>query len=561
MKKLTVLLYLFIHTLTGNATITVPDSMLTILHAYYTTSPDTSLAIIQTMRERQMAPQWQLDMAEGDYCYFVLDYTKALKFFQRAYDNIDVKGDDERRLGLLERLVHIHDILYNDAELATFIHELKQEAKRQKSDADMAIADFIIGKRTHYHRHKQKGYNICIKAVEMMKNSDYFRKYNELCSNYADLLLMYMEDGRYNDAMRMSLLQEEAILRIKGMNAKGMNAQSKNKETLRFAYGLRASLLARAGQQEEADRVYEEWKMQGNGNSIIDKAILDYLIIYKHYQEAHDIIHHYCDMLRTQKDNYSYRMVSMLTTGAQVEAALGNYDEAARHCQEIKAIADSLHIDRSESLMAKTKDMIQDKEDIARKNFKLNVLGVILIFSITIGGIVIYYTRHIRHRNKKLLKALNTLEAYRKMATEPTITPSSPTNPSDPITPTPPSTADENERLFLKLDTKVTQDRLFLNPNFGRDDMARLIGVDKNRIGRIMAKYSDASNAAVYINTKRVEYGAKLLLTHPEYTIAAIASECGMTNTVTFNRTFKEVYGMTPSEYRANSERIAQTPE
>ena len=559
MKKLTVLLYLFIHTLTGNATITVPDSMLTILHAYYTTSPDTSLAIIQTMRERQMAPQWQLDMAEGDYCYFVLDYTKALKFFQRAYDNIDVKGDDERRLGLLERLVHIHDILYNDAELATFIHELKQEAKRQKSDADMAIADFIIGKRTHYHRHKQKGYNICIKAVEMMKNSDYFRKYNELCSNYADLLLMYMEDGRYNDAMRMSLLQEEAILRIKGMNA-----QSKNKETLRFAYGLRASLLARAGQQEEADRAYEEWKMQANGNSIIDKAILDYLIIYKHYQEAHDIIHHYCHMLRTQKDNYSYRMISMLTTGAQVEAALGNYDEAARHCQEIKAIADSLHIDRSESLMAKTKDIIQDKEDIARKNFKLNVLGVILIFSITIGGIVIYYTRHIRHRNKKLLKALNTLEAYRKMTTEPTITPSSPTNPSDPsdpITPTPPSTADENERLFLKLDTKVTQDRLFLNPNFGRDDMARLIGVDKNRIGHIMAKYSDASNAAVYINTKRVEYGAKLLLTHPEYTIAAIASECGMTNTVTFNRTFKEVYGMTPSEYRANSERIAQTPE
>lgn len=556
MKKLTVLLYLFIHTLTGNATITVPDSMLTILHAYYTTSPDTSLAIIQTMRERQMAPQWQLDMAEGDYCYFVLDYTKALKFFQRAYDNIDVKGDDERRLGLLERLVHIHDILYNDAELATFIHELKQEAKRQKSDADMAIADFIIGKRTHYHRHKQKGYNICIKAVEMMKNSDYFRKYNELCSNYADLLLMYMEDGRYNDAMRMSLLQEEAILRIKGMNA-----QSKNKETLRFAYGLRASLLARAGQQEEADRAYEEWKRQANGNWIIDKAILDYLIIYKHYQEAHDIIHDYCHMLRTQKDNYSYHMISMLTTGAQVEAALGNYDEAARHCQEIKAIADSLHIDKSESLMAKTKDIIQDKEDIARKNFKLNVLGVILIFSITIGGIVIYYTRHIRHRNKKLLKALNTLEAYRKMTTEPTITPSSPTNPSDPITPTPPFTADENERLFLKLDTKVTQDRLFLNPNFGRDDMARLIGVDKNRIGHIMAKYSDASNAAVYINTKRVEYGAKLLLTHPEYTIAAIASECGMTNTVTFNRTFKEVYGMTPSEYRANSERIAQTPE
>jgi AraC-like DNA-binding protein len=115
-------------------------------------------------------------------------------------------------------------------------------------------------------------------------------------------------------------------------------------------------------------------------------------------------------------------------------------------------------------------------------------------------------------------------------------------------------TSDENERLFVKLDGQITRDRLFLNPNFGRDDMARLIGVDKNRIGHIMSRYSDASNASVYINVKRVEYGAKLLLKHPEYTIAAIANECGMTNTVTFNRTFKEVYGMTPSEYRANSE-------
>ena len=88
---------------------------------------------------------------------------------------------------------------------------------------------------------------------------------------------------------------------------------------------------------------------------------------------------------------------------------------------------------------------------------------------------------------------------------------------------------------------------------------ARLIGVDKNRIGHIMSRYSDASNASVYINTKRVEYGAKLLLEHPEYTIAAIANECGMTNTVTFNRTFKEVYGMTPSEYRTKPQKTKKT--
>ena len=84
----------------------------------------------------------------------------------------------------------------------------------------------------------------------------------------------------------------------------------------------------------------------------------------------------------------------------------------------------------------------------------------------------------------------------------------------------------------------------------------RLIGVDKNRFGKMMGKYSDASNTSVYINQKRVEYGAKLLLEHPEYTIATVAAECGMSNTVTFNRTFKEVYGITPSENREKMKNV-----
>lgn len=529
--------------LLSDARIVVPDSMLTIDHAYRTAKTDTSMAIVQTMRERHLAPEWLLDMTEGDYFYATLDYTKATKLYERAYADKDSRSNPETEMELLKRLVHTHDILYNEDELVKYIHELRQKAIRHKNEAYLSTADFVYGKRTHYHRQKEKGYEICLKAVEMMKNSDYFRKYNELCNDYADLLLMYQEDGRYNDALRMSLLQEEAILHINGID-------DGNKETMRFVYGLRASLLAKAGRQEEADQAYAEWKKAPNGNNVIDKAVLNYLIINKYYAEAHDIIHNYCQMLRTQKDNYSYRMITMLTTGAQVEARMGNYEEAAKHCQEIKSIADSLHIEMSANLMQKTWDLIQKEEDVDTKNTILNILGILLLMGLTGGCMVVYYTHRIRRRNRFLIQVLNSLEAYRNMANEDIKEPQEEPKKEEEQQPT----SDENERLFVKLDGQITRDRLFLNPNFGRDDMARLIGVDKNRIGHIMSRYSDASNASVYINVKRVEYGAKLLLKHPEYTIAAIANECGMTNTVTFNRTFKEVYGMTPSEYRANSE-------
>lgn len=543
MRNLLLIVSLLSASLLSDARIVVPDSMLTIDHAYRTAKTDTSMAIVQTMRERHLAPEWLLDMTEGDYFYATLDYTKATKLYERAYADKDSRSNPETEMELLKRLVHTHDIMYNEDELVKYIHELRQKAILHKNEAYLSTADFVYGKRTHYHRQKEKGYEICLKAVEMMKNSDYFRKYNELCNDYADLLLMYQEDGRYNDALRMSLLQEEAILHINGID-------DGNKETMRFVYGLRASLLAKAGRQEEADQAYAEWKKAPNGNNIIDKAVLNYLIINKYYAEAHDIIHNYCQMLRTQKDNYSYCMITMLTTGAQVEARMGNYEEAAKHCQEIKSIADSLHIEMSANLMQKTWDLIQKEEDVDTKNTILNILGILLLMGLTGGCMEAYYTHRIRRRNRFLIQVLNSLEAYRNIANEDIKEPQEEPKKEEEQQPT----SDENERLFVKLDGQITRDRLFLNPNFGRDDMARLIGVDKNRIGHIMSRYSDASNASVYINVKRVEYGAKLLLKHPEYTIAAIANECGMTNTVTFNRTFKEVYGMTPSEYRANSE-------
>lgn len=535
MKRLYIIICLLAASLYSDARMVLPDSMLTLSKAYTTTNSDTSLAIIQTMRQRQLAPTWQLDMAEADYCYATLDYTKALQLYQSVYESGKAKDDAALYMALLARLMQTHDIMYNEDELVTYIHELKKAARRYKNDTYLAMADFILGKRKYYHRKKQEGYELCTKAVEAMKNSDYFRKDNELCSYYAELLQMYMDDGRYDDAIRMSLLQQEAVLRIKGVSAK-------NKETLRYVYALRATLLAKAGRHDAADQAYAEWKSQPNGNSIVDKPILDYLIINKRYQEANDIIHDYSEKLRTQKDNYSYRMITLLTMAVQVEGALGNHDEADRHCQEIKTIADSLHIGKSLSMMETSWNLIQTREEVGKKNSILFVLGIIFCIGLVLGATVLYYTHRLHQRNDVLLKVLNSLDAYRNIAIEP--------KPKEPTGDT--REEDENERLFVKLDGQITRDKLFLKPNFGRDDMARLIGVDKNRIGHIMSRYSKASNASVYINTKRVEYGAKLLLEYPDYTISAIASECGMSNTVTFNRTFKDIYGMTPSEYRTH---------
>lgn len=53
-----------------------------------------------------------------------------------------------------------------------------------------------------------------------------------------------------------------------------------------------------------------------------------------------------------------------------------------------------------------------------------------------------------------------------------------------------------------------------------------------------------------YITRKRIERAALLLIHHPEYAIADIAGKYGFNSDVSFSRTFKKLYGISPSEFR-----------
>jgi AraC family transcriptional regulator len=53
-----------------------------------------------------------------------------------------------------------------------------------------------------------------------------------------------------------------------------------------------------------------------------------------------------------------------------------------------------------------------------------------------------------------------------------------------------------------------------------------------------------------YITRKRIERTALMLIHHPEYSIAHIAEKYGFKNDSTYSRTFKKIYGLSPSAFR-----------
>jgi AraC-like DNA-binding protein len=552
--------------LVGDAKIVVPDSLLDVKKSYlfFITSPDTAQAIINTLRERKAAPEWRLDLAEGDMHYNARRYLKALTYYNKVDGREEISDSTHIQLIILKRMMDCYDELLDSDHLVRTLMRLRNLAERNHNKAFEAMTYFTSGKWHHTNGQKKLGYTYCQDAMEMMKSSDYPSKHVELRNFYGEMVKMYARDGRYDDALHMSRLQEAET-----MHPSPIIIKKANERGLRQTFAIRASMLAKAGRMAEATQAYESWKNTTGGNDNDNKEIYDYLRLSNKDEEALDIVTRYRDFLYRRGDTLSVRMLSVLNREALLRVEMGDYEHVPNLGSLIGTIADSLNVRRSSEQMQTTYHLLKEKNESQQRAQWITILTIVLAAVLIISLVILYYVRYIRHRNVELIKVLNGLDAYRRAV----INGDSPTSPevvaaledmrklklpNDLSSEELGEPDDEDRRLYVEMDKQVTRDRLFLKPGLGREDLMRLIGVDKNRFGKMMSKYSDASNSSVYINMKRVEYGAKLLLEHPEYTIAAIASECGMSNTVTFNRTFKEVYNMTPSEYREKMNALLQ---
>ena len=552
--------------LVGDAKIVVPDSLLDVKKSYlfFITSPDTAQAIINTLRERKAVPEWRLDLAEGDMHYNARRYLTALTYYNKVDGREEISDSTHIQLIILKRMMDCYDELLDSDHLVRTLMRLRNLAERNHNKAFEAMTYFTSGKWHHTNGQKKLGYTYCQDAMEMMKSSDYPSKYEELRNFYGEMVKMYARDGRYDDALHMSRLQEAET-----MHPSPIIIKKANERGLRQTFAIRASMLAKAGRMAEATQAYESWKNTTGGNDLDNKEIYDYLRLSNKDEEALDIVTRYRDFLYRRGDTLSVRMLSVLNREALLRVEMGDYEHVPNLGSLIGTIADSINIRRSSEQMQTTYHLLKEKNESQQRAQWITILTIILVAILVVSLVILYYVRYIRHRNVELIKVLNGLDAYRRAV----INGDSPTSPevvaaleemrklklpNDLSSEELGEPDDEDRRLYVEMDKQVTRDRLFLKPGLGREDLMRLIGVDKNRFGKMMSKYSDASNTSVYINMKRVEYGAKLLLEHPEYTIAAIASECGMSNTVTFNRTFKEVYNMTPSEYREKMNALLQ---
>ena len=110
---------------------------------------------------------------------------------------------------------------------------------------------------------------------------------------------------------------------------------------------------------------------------------------------------------------------------------------------------------------------------------------------------------------------------------------------------------DEHERQLKALvEETIRYEKLYLHDHLTFKDLSAATGISQLRLHTLFGENRSYTTLNEYINRRfRIPMALRMLHEHPDYTIEAIAHECGYQNMKTFFNWFHREMNMTPRRY------------
>lgn len=114
--------------------------------------------------------------------------------------------------------------------------------------------------------------------------------------------------------------------------------------------------------------------------------------------------------------------------------------------------------------------------------------------------------------------------------------------------------------LLEKLDTLMTTEKLYLEPELNLPQLAQRLGVTPHQTSQLINQYR-SENFSDFVNRYRVEHFKKAVLNaaNAHLSVLAVAFDSGFNSKAAFNAVFKKMTGLTPSEWKKEEERKAMS--
>ena len=368
--------------------------------------------------------------------------------------------------------------------------------------------------------------------------------------DYNTLLIFQERDGRNNEALQTLEALQKVVVAETGeetpMEELGEKAM----------YAHYAVVLSRLGRLKEADGYYKQFLSLSNVFDRDNYLIMPYLLDRKMYDDVILMNSAREKSLRAQGDTITYHMTSIKSSLGEAYKRKGDYLTAAEYFQQLAMLKDSIKNREQKSSALELATIYETHEKdlfIQQQTADIRMRNALLIF---VGCREELYQRK---EENFILKA--QLQAEDKPQTTPKENEDVSTTETD-ITienasANMPSDKDEDNKnmlydksMFDRVEREIINRQLFLQPDFSREELIKIIYIPKNKFAQLFKLYARTSFSK-YVNNLRLEYAVGMLKEHPYYTIDAIAKECGMSTVQTFYRLFSEKFGVTPTEFRS----------
>jgi len=108
----------------------------------------------------------------------------------------------------------------------------------------------------------------------------------------------------------------------------------------------------------------------------------------------------------------------------------------------------------------------------------------------------------------------------------------------------------EEEFMIMKLIHEYfIETQNYLNANFSLDCLEEDLEIPRKKLSQTI-NHQTGGNFYRFLAKYRIEYAKHLIVTHSNYSFDFLCSMSGFTSKTCFNRYFKGIVGVTPSEYK-----------
>jgi len=434
--------------------------------------------------------------------------------------------------------------IYED-RLQTALREAEKmyaDARRNKSNYGVGVSAYCVGGIYQTMGRFGEARKSLEESVEALSKEE---DISLLLSAYNALGETLDGMGNFEELRRVAVVWQEILDRYKKeAEVKGYTPSLGG----RYLYCTLAAAVAEieTKQYAKASQLLEKAEQYADGRKQIARFKL--LQVQARYYVA---THQYEKAIVCNKENMNSLVsigdsVSLLTVQIQQAdffLAAGQYKAAAELYKEVIPRKDKLRnaeltaqLDELRTIFEVDKLTLKNKITTNRLYFAAVCSALLLVVVI----LIILYNRRLRRKNRILY---DTIVQSQKVQD----------NLFFPNEQIPEGRLDNDEVLYRKLCQLMLKEQLFRDPQMKREDLAARLNTNRTYLADAIRKCAEGLTFTEYLNRYRLRYAATLLTENPDLSINEVGDDSGFNSRSTYNRLFRDYYGMSPSEYRSIS--------